>query len=301
MSSAHDDKVRQYVLDSLVEGGMNESEAKHFADTMPQQLIDMQRHPVFGEQPPPGPPPCPRHAVSATGRSLSPQAGMQVAQYAGDAAPVQALTNCISQAFAGYNGWAWMMGDSAGAECSTWLLARQIRAILDTPGAVAFAVPIVCDAGSVEMAAAAFLIRCPSSSPPPPPTLLEKVRLLWNLGPRIALRGSSFSAAVAELHEHDASGDHFKVSFVGVLPHMQGRGLASQVLRAMLKAVDAEGLPCYLFTANDRNEALYAKYGFATRSRRPMGAVASGPLAGEEMVIRSMLRPARNADGNEAA
>ena len=261
-------------------------------------------------------------------------ASPKVVRYSGDAAPEQALTDCLSQAFAGYNGWAWMMGDSAGAECSSWLIARQTRAILDTPNAVVFAVHADDDPSGVV--AAAFLIRCPSSAPPPPHTLLEKARLLWNLGPRIALRGSSFGATVAQLQEHDASGEHFKVSFVGVVPHMQGKGLASQVLRAMLDTVDSEDLPCYLFTANDRNEALYSKYltrpkqinlffcllisviwsashgvtwnqrmitlyfwvrtgqryGFVTRSRRPMGAIASGPLAGEEMVLRSMLRPA---------
>ena len=48
--SAHANAVRQHVFDSLVAGGMAPADARNFADTMPQQLIDMQDHPIFGEQ-----------------------------------------------------------------------------------------------------------------------------------------------------------------------------------------------------------------------------------------------------------
>jgi GNAT superfamily N-acetyltransferase len=118
---------------------------------------------------------------------------------------------------------------------------------------------------------------------------------VWNLGPRVASPNHPFGDAVGELQAQDAgaAGEHYKVSFVAVLPHMQGRGLATSVLRAMLATVDADGRACYLFTANDRNEAMYARHGFATRSRRPMGAGAGA--AGEEMTIRSMLRPAASS------
>ena len=61
-------------------------------------------------------------------------------------------------------------------------------------------------------------------------------------------------------------------------------------MTAMLETVDAEGLPCYLFTANDFNEEFYTRRGFVTHSRRGMGVINAGPHAGEEMVVRSMLR-----------
>ena len=217
-----------------------------------------------------------------------------VRQYSGADAPVQALTRCVSQAFDAYNGWTWLMGEYAGTACSAWLLEAQISSILSKPAARAYAIPISCDGDVVGVSAVAFLSSCQTAAPPPAPGLLERAKLAWNLGPRIALRLSEFNAAVAELHAQDAAaaGAHFKISFVGVLPHMQGRGQASRVLRALLETVDSAGLPCYLFTANDRNEAMYAKLGFVARSRRSMGPIAAGPYAGEEMVIRSMLRPA---------
>ena len=221
-----------------------------------------------------------------------------VTQFSGReaAAPVQALAQCVAQAFEAYNGWCWLMGDYAGDACSMWLLQRQITGILSSTASTAFAIPIGCDGNTVGMAAVAFLIRCPSPLPAAPPqkSLVEMATLAWNLGPRIALRLTEFEAAVTQLQAQDAGdvGEHCKISFVGVLPHMRGRGLASQVMKAMLAAVDAEGLPCYLFTANDRNEEMYKKLGFTTRSQRSMGASAAGPSAGEETVIRSMLRPA---------
>ena len=216
-----------------------------------------------------------------------------VTRWSGADASVPRLACCVHQAFEAYNGWQWTMGDHAGAECSLWLLQRQITAIMSNPGAVAYVIPMACDGDTVGVAAVAFLIRCPSASPPPPPSLLERARLAWNLGPSIASRLSAFNNAVAKMHEHDAAteGEHFKISFVAVLPHMQGRGLASQVMRRVLADVDAERLPCYLFTANDANEQMYAKRGFGTRSRQSMGVNVAGVYAGEEMVIRSMLRP----------
>ena len=218
-----------------------------------------------------------------------------VAVYTGETAPARALAQCVAQAFAGYNGWEWLMGEHVAAPCSSWLLERQISKMLTSKPAVAYAVPVTCDGEPVGMAAVAFLIRCPARAPPPPPpSFREQAALVWTLGPRIALRLNAFNAAVGRLHEQDAAadGEHYMISFVGVLPHMQGRGLASQVVTAMLATADAERRPCYLFTANDRNEAWYARHGFVTRSRRSMGAITAGAHAGEEMVVRSMLRPA---------
>ena len=219
----------------------------------------------------------------------------EVTQYSGAAAPKQALVSCVDQAFAAYNGWTWMMGDYGGSKLSAWLLEEQITAMLGNPACVAYA--ISCDGDDVGVAACAFLIRCPSAAPPPPPGLLERARLAWHLGPRIATRLGAFNGAVAQLHEQDAAGDHFKISLVGVRPHLQGRGLATQVMRAMLATVDEAGLPCYLFTANERNEAMYTRLGFSTRSRRSMGVAAAGAHAGEELVVRSMLRAAARVRG----
>ena len=216
-----------------------------------------------------------------------------VTQYSGATAPVRELALCVARGFADYNGWQWMMGAHAAAPCSSWLLDRQISKMLTSKPAVAYTVPITCDGDLVGVAAVAFLVRCSPSAPPAPPqTLLEQASLLWNLGPRIALKLSQFNAAVGALHDRDAAGEHYMISFVSVVPNQQRQGLASKVMKAVLATVDGEELPCYLFTANDFNEQWYTRHGFVTRSRRGMGAITAGPHAGEEMVVRSMLRPA---------
>jgi GNAT superfamily N-acetyltransferase len=216
----------------------------------------------------------------------------RVTPFKGASAPAAALVHCIAHAFATYNGWEWLLGRYAGSACSTWLLQHQIAGILGNPAATAYAIPFSCDGDPVGVVAAAFLIRCESASRRAAPSLADKLRIVWNLGLRLMLRLKRFSVTVDELHEQAGPmGPHFMISLVGVVPHMQGRGFASQLMRAVLAAVDAEGLPCYLFTANDTNEAMYAKLGFVTQSRRSMGVHVDGPHAGDEMTIRSMLRP----------
>jgi GNAT superfamily N-acetyltransferase len=42
----------------------------------------------------------------------------------------------------------------------------------------------------------------------------------------------------------------------------QGRGLGSALLARMLARVDADGMPAYLESSNERNVALYGRHGF---------------------------------------
>ena len=217
-----------------------------------------------------------------------------VALYSGPSAPASRLASVVAQAFASYEPWVWSFGDYAGAPRSSWLLDRQIGSMLEQRPAVAHAVPVKCDGDEAGFAAVGFLVRCTDASAPPSPSLAEKLTLLWTLGPRCALKLNEFNHAVHELHAADAAdvGEHFMVSLVGVLPHMQGRGLARQLMESMLATADRENMPVYLFTGNDRNEAMYTRFGFTTRSRRSMGPIVAGHGSGTEVVVRSMLRPA---------
>ena len=49
---------------------------------------------------------------------------------------------------------------------------------------------------------------------------------------------------------------------VGVVPEAQGQGIGGQLLRAGLEHVDAAGLPCYLESTKQSNNALYRHFGF---------------------------------------
>ncbi|KAK3287017.1 hypothetical protein CYMTET_5455 [Cymbomonas tetramitiformis] len=113
----------------------------------------------------------------------------------------------------------------------------------------------------------------------------------FRLGIRITKRLLSFGSAVDAMHERDTLdiGEHFLLSHVGVLPTLQGKGLAGGMLKEILVDVDKAGLPIYLYTGNDRNEEMYKKYGFVTCSQVFLG---DGDL---KLVMRGMLRPAKVA------
>ena len=183
-----------------------------------------------------------------------------VVQYSGAGAPVPALASTVARALESYEPWRWSFGDYSAAPCSLWLLERRICSMLLQNPTVAFAVPM-CDGDETGAAAVGFLVRCPTAAAPSSPPLLEKLTLVWNLEPRIALKHKEYNGVAHEMHERDAAdvGEHYMVSLVGVLPHMQGKGLARRLLQAMLQTADADGLPVYLITGNDRNEAMYAR------------------------------------------
>jgi ribosomal protein S18 acetylase RimI-like enzyme len=65
------------------------------------------------------------------------------------------------------------------------------------------------------------------------------------------------------LHASDAPGRHWYLLVVGVDPLKQRRGLGGALVEPMLARADAEGVPCYLETANETNVGFYAHLGFA--------------------------------------
>lgn len=65
------------------------------------------------------------------------------------------------------------------------------------------------------------------------------------------------------LHASDAPGRHWYLLVIGVDPSQQRSGLGRALIEPMLARADAERVPCYLETANERNVAFYARLGFA--------------------------------------
>ncbi|CAN5905733.1 GNAT family N-acetyltransferase [soil metagenome] len=61
---------------------------------------------------------------------------------------------------------------------------------------------------------------------------------------------------------HPKEEPHWYLAFLGVEPSEQGKGLGSALLRPVLNRCDAEGVPAWLETTNERNLSLYERHGF---------------------------------------
>ena len=55
---------------------------------------------------------------------------------------------------------------------------------------------------------------------------------------------------------------HWYLQIIGVAPGFQGKGYAGELLKPMFARMDAEHLPCYLDTQNEKNVSIYQHYGF---------------------------------------
>ena len=55
---------------------------------------------------------------------------------------------------------------------------------------------------------------------------------------------------------------HCYLATLAVDPEQQGKGLASLLLKPMLKRLDQEKMPCYVETQNMKNVAMYTHFGF---------------------------------------
>jgi ribosomal protein S18 acetylase RimI-like enzyme len=76
---------------------------------------------------------------------------------------------------------------------------------------------------------------------------------------------------------------HWYLSFVGVDPARQGRGVGTALLGPILARCDTAGLPAYLESTNARNRPLYERLGF-----RVMGEIVAGDCP---PVIPMLRRP----------
>jgi ribosomal protein S18 acetylase RimI-like enzyme len=106
----------------------------------------------------------------------------------------------------------------------------------------------------------------------PPPgrwqlPLPQRLRLLPPLVRFFGLRTASILGGLnrmEERHPHDPS--HWYLFILGTEQAAQGRGLGSALLAQVLTRIDADGMPVYLESSNERNLALYGRHGFEMTS-----------------------------------
>ena len=102
-----------------------------------------------------------------------------------------------------------------------------------------------------------------------------------------AMRCTAYASAVRKRH---APFRHRYLESIGVAPEFQGKGYAGALLKPMFARMDAERLPCYLETQNEKNVPLYERYGFQV--------VEEGRIPTTELSNWAMLRQKSGCDGD---
>ena len=95
----------------------------------------------------------------------------------------------------------------------------------------------------------------------------QQLRLLPALVRFLGLRTVSVLGGLDRMearHPHDPP--HWYLFILGTEQAAQGRGLGSALLAQVLARVDADGMPAYLESSNERNLAWYGRHGFEVTS-----------------------------------
>jgi ribosomal protein S18 acetylase RimI-like enzyme len=91
----------------------------------------------------------------------------------------------------------------------------------------------------------------------------QRLRLLPPLVRFLGLRTASILGGLDRMEEgHPSDPSHWYLFILGTEQAAQGRGLGSALLAQVLTRIDADGMPVYLESSNERNIALYGRHGF---------------------------------------
>lgn len=85
---------------------------------------------------------------------------------------------------------------------------------------------------------------------------------LLSLGFKPMVRFINSSSYVQKLQQQVITRQRWVLIFLGVEPLQQGKGLGGILIQPILARADAQGMPCYVESANERNLAFYRKHGF---------------------------------------
>jgi len=103
----------------------------------------------------------------------------------------------------------------------------------------------------------------------------QRLRLLPPLVRFFGLRTASVLAGLERMEQrHPDNRSHWYLFILGTEQAAQGQGLGSALLAHMLAHVDADGMPVYLESSNERNLALYGRHDFEVTTEV---AIPGGP------------------------
>lgn len=86
-----------------------------------------------------------------------------------------------------------------------------------------------------------------------------------SMGAEALKRCGHFMELVSRHPERLVQAPHWYLLIPGVEPERQGQSIGSALITPDLARADAEGLPCYLETAKERNVMFYRRHGFEVR------------------------------------
>lgn len=109
--------------------------------------------------------------------------------------------------------------------------------------------------------------------------------ILARFGRQGAGRMWAYGRFVDNLHRKLVPYPHWYLQIIGVAPAYQGQGFSSRLLRPVLERIDRERMPCFLETNNEKNAAIYRRFGFEV--------VSEDKLPGTEVTSFAMLRKPR--------
>ncbi|HVL88656.1 MAG TPA: GNAT family N-acetyltransferase [Actinomycetota bacterium] len=75
-------------------------------------------------------------------------------------------------------------------------------------------------------------------------------------------RFGAFLEQVGPVHAQLMPDPHWYLMILGVDPPHQGKGIGGAMMQSVLARADADRLPCYLETAQERNVGFYRRFGF---------------------------------------
>ncbi|WP_138945407.1 GNAT family N-acetyltransferase [Plantibacter sp. M259] len=94
-------------------------------------------------------------------------------------------------------------------------------------------------------------------------SVLDQVRQLPTFARALGLRGLPRAMRLQRaLASHRPVEPHWYLAQIGVGDGARGAGVGGALLESRLRSIDADGLPVYLESSNERNRALYRRSGF---------------------------------------
>ena len=91
---------------------------------------------------------------------------------------------------------------------------------------------------------------------------------ILSMGLTTLKRFMSTAAFFEELKKQTISEPHWVLVILGIEPSQQGKGLGGKLIAPILARADAEGMPCYLESLNERNLSFYERHGFEVATHR---------------------------------